>query len=129
MGLTVNEIEDFYEAQRDQLNLMVMLELLATTEAILRLDFEARITARKKDSLSRRFRAIRKKRADRVRLDEDILDAMKDEGIPVAGFKGILKLRHWLAHGRHWRPRLGRSYAPSDVFDISKALLESITPF
>ena len=106
-----------------------MFELLAITEAILRIEFKARVEARKKDGLSRRFRKIQKASGDKVRLDEDILSAMKAEVMPanlVAAFRGALKLRHWLAHGRHWHPKLDRGYAPSDVFDISRTLIDSI---
>lgn len=109
-----------------------MFELLATTEAILRIDFKARVAARRKDGLSRRFRKLHRERGDKIRLDEDILAAMKEQGVPanvVAAIRGTLKLRHWLAHGRHWHPKLGRGYAPGDVFDIAKALIGSIPPF
>ena len=51
---------------------------------------------------------------------------MKEEGVStqaIAAFRGALKL---LSHGRHWNPKLGRGYAPSDVFDISRDLIASI---
>ena len=103
-----------------------MLELLATTEAILRIDFNARVAAKKKDPLSRRFRDVHKERQEKIRLDEDILTEMKEERIRVSDFRGLLNLRHWLAHGRYWPPRLGRDFTPDSVFDISKALIDSI---
>jgi len=128
-GFTQTEVEEFFEAQRGELELLTMFELLATTEAILRIEVKARVTARKKDPLSRRFRELARGGGDRIRLDEDILGAMKEDGVSaniIAAFRGALKLRHWLAHGRHWHPKLGRGYAPSDVFDISRALIQSI---
>jgi len=128
IGFTRREVEEFFDAQRGRLELLTMLDLLATAEAILRVDFKFRIATRKKDGLSRRFREIHQRRRDKVRLDEDILGAFKNEGIPVNDFRGALKLRHWLAHGRYWHPRLGRGYLPSDVFDISQALIDSIPP-
>jgi hypothetical protein len=131
IGLTRAEVEEFFDAQRDRLELLTMFELLGTTEAILQIDFKARVTTRKKDGLSRRFREIDRIRGDKIRLDEDILVAMKEEGLPaniVADFRGALKLRHWLAHGRYWHPKLGRGYAPGDVFDIVRALIDSIPP-
>jgi hypothetical protein len=54
---------------------------------------------------------------------------MKEEGVPasaISAFRGVLRMRHWLAHGRHWHPKLGRGYGPSDVFDISRALIEAV---
>lgn len=128
-GLIRREVEEFFDAQSAELELLTMFELLATTEAILRIDFEDRVTERKKDGLSRRFRRIHKAHGDKIRLDEDILAAMKEEGVAaniIAAFRGTLRLRHWLAHGRHWHPKLGRGYVPGDVFDITRALIESI---
>jgi hypothetical protein len=131
IGFTQREVEEFFDAQRGQLELLTMFEILAITEAILRTDFKARVEARKKDGLSRRFRDIHKANADRIRLDEDILVAMKEEGVAakvIADFRGTLRLRHWLAHGRHWHPKLGRGYAPGDVFGIARELIDSIPP-
>jgi hypothetical protein len=130
LGLTRREVEEFFDAQRGRLELLTMFELLATAEAILRIEFNARVTERKKDRLSRRFRELQKTRGERIRLDEDILATMRAEGgVPanvIADFRGALKLRHWLAHGKHWHPKLGRHYGPSDVFDIARNLIDSI---
>ncbi len=129
VGLTLNEVQEFFDAQRGQLELLTMFEILATAEAVLRIDFRIRVDARKKDPLSKRFRTLHKAQGDKIRLDEDILSSMKEEGVAanaIAEFRGVLKLRHWLAHGRHWHPKLGRGYAPSDIFDISRALIDSI---
>jgi hypothetical protein len=80
LGLTRREVEEFFDAQRGRLELLTMFELLATAEAILRIEFNARVTERKKDRLSRRFRELQKTRGERIRLDEDILASMKVEG-------------------------------------------------
>jgi hypothetical protein len=130
-GLTRIEVEEFFDAQSAELELLTMFELLATTEAILRIEFKERVSGRKKDGLSRRFRRIHKARGDKIRIDEDILAAMKAEGVAtsvMSAFRGTLRLRHWLAHGRHWPPKLGRVYTPGDVFDISRALIDAIPP-
>jgi hypothetical protein len=122
IGLTRREVEEFFDAQRGQLELLTMFEILATTEAVLRIEVKTRVVARKKDPLSRRFRKLHRAKGDRIRLDEDILAAMNEDGVStgaIAAFRGALRLRHWLAHGRHWHPKLSRGYTPSDVFDIS----------
>ena len=131
IGLTEEEIDEVFDAQKGRLELLSMFDLLATTEAILRNDFKARVAARGKDGLSRRFRKLQRKSSDKIRLDEDILGAMQEEGVSasiVAAGRGVLKLRHWLAHGRHWHPKLGRGYSPDDVFEIAKALIRSMPP-
>jgi hypothetical protein len=110
VGLTRREVEEFFDAQRGQLELLTMFEILATTGAVLRIEVKTRAVARKKDPLSRRFRKLHRAKGDRIRLDEDILAAMKEEGAStgaIAAFRGALRLRHWLAHGRHWHPKLG----------------------
>jgi len=60
-GLTRSEIEEFFDAQRSQLELLTMLELLTTTEAVLRIEVKTRVAERKKDPLSRRFRELNKR--------------------------------------------------------------------
>lgn len=125
-AFTKEEVEDFFEAQRGRLELLTMFELLATAEAILRIEFGARVTARKKDPLSRRFRKIHKARGDKIRLDEDILAPLKEEGVAVGDFRGTLRLRDWLAHGKYWQPKLGRAYSPADVFDVVREVVDSI---
>jgi hypothetical protein len=131
IGFTRKEVQEFFDSQTGELELLTMFALLATTEAILMIEFKARVAARKKDGLSRRFREIHKANGDKIHLDEDILVAMKEEGVAanvIAAFRGTLKLRHWLAHGRYWSPKLGRRYKPGDVFDIARALIDSIPP-
>jgi hypothetical protein len=110
-----------------------MLGMLACTEATLRVDFIKRVSYKTKDGASRRFQDAAKERANRIRLEEDILDVWREQriagiGRAVSGFKGALNLRHWLAHGRYWKPKLGRAagYDPVDVFDICRELLEAI---
>lgn len=124
-----SEVDGYFNSQRAELEFLAMFEVLATAEAILRLDFGRRTNMRWKDPLSRRFRQIRAERTDRIRLDEDILEALGSEIEPasvVSEFRGALRLRHWLAHGRYWHPKLGRGYGPNDVFDISQKLIDAL---
>ena len=72
-GLAAQEIDRFFVTQKEQLELMTMFELLATVEAILRLDFQQRVDQKRKDEVSRQFRMIAK-RTSKARLDEDILE-------------------------------------------------------
>lgn len=107
--------------------------MLVCTEAALRVDFIQRVMKREKDEVSRKFRNVFRRRGiEKIRLEEDILEIWKDhfEEIKssIAEFKGALNLRHWLAHGRYWKPKLGRvaGYDPVDVFDICKNLLQDV---
>ena len=129
LGLNEAETDKLFEDQRRELEFLTMLALLATAEAILRIDFDRRVTNRLKDPLSRKYRETRRKRKDRIRLDEDLLETLQTEVNPrsiVSEFRAALKLRHWLAHGSHWHPKLGRDYLPADIFDISIAVIETL---
>ena len=131
-----DDIEDFFNLHRNELDFLAMLDLMSAAEASLRLDYLSRVGKRLKDPVSRCFRAINKKLSQSmgpgaIRLEDDILDtwASQEPGTRswVSDFKAALKLRHWLAHGRYWNPKLGRQqYSPGDVFDISDNLLRAV---
>jgi hypothetical protein len=124
------EVDQSFEAQRNQLELLTMLGLLTTTEAVLRVDYKSRGEKRLRDPLSKEYRRLQQNRGENVRLDEDLLTALKDEVKPpsaVGDFRGALKLRHWLAHGRWWTPKLGRDYSPDNVFEIATALTAALS--
>ena len=124
--MTIEEINEFF----NELDYLTMLDLLAATEAVIRVDFLHRVYNRKKDDLSRQFRQIYQQKGNMVSLDPDILDIWKEfdpaAKRKVSDFKSALNLRHWLAHGRYWTPKLGKDYSPNDVYDIAYNLLEDI---
>ena len=128
--MTSDDLAELFREQRERLDMVVMLELLATAEGALRTDFQGRVDRREKDPVSRRFRELSKKYSYRIQLEEHILDTWKEldprTKNAVGNFKAALRLRHWLAHGRHWTPRLGRSYRPNDIFDIAMELLNAV---
>jgi hypothetical protein len=124
------ELDEFFVEQRRRLDMIVMFELLATTEGVLRIDFQERVDRPEKDPVSRRFGELAKKHGHKIQLDGHILETWKDleprTRNAVGSFKGALRLRHWLAHGRHWTPKLGRSYTPNDIFDVATELLNAV---
>ena len=138
LGLAREEVEAFFQRQREELGFLAMLGLLAAAEAALRCDFQDRVEHRLKDSASRSFRDIYKKLRDdrqqnKVRLEEHILETWRtcepSTRSAIGDFRGVLRLRHWLAHGRWWEPKLGRlpsSYSPADVYDTAQNLLSAV---
>jgi hypothetical protein len=50
--------------------MIVTFELLATTEGVLRIDFQERVDRRENDPVSRRFRELAKKHADKILFEE-----------------------------------------------------------
>lgn len=135
MGKTREELDDDFVYQTIELGQMTKLGMLICTEAALRVDFIERVRNKRKDGVSRRFwEAYRAQGVGRIRLEEDILDVWRVHGDDarirrsIAEFKGALRLRHWLAQGRYWRPKLGRAsgYDVVDVFDICNELLKAV---
>ena len=133
---TKEELDSNFAFQSTETDLLSMLGMFACVEASLRVDFVKRITYRRKDDVSRKFRAADKARAKQIRLEEDVLDVWQAQ--PIAGiyravsdFKGALKLRHWLAQGRYWNAKLGRAsgYNALDVFEICNRLLCSVAAY
>lgn len=122
---------DLFNAQQTELGNATMLLLLAATEAALRIDFVNRVADKKRDAISRAFTALYKEHKLRVGLEEQILEVYKQHATPdvqrrIGDFIGTLKLRHWLAHGRYWRPKFGRAYDPDLVFEICRELIEAL---
>lgn len=134
VGKTREELDADFAYQAAELGQVTMLGMLACAEAALRVDFIEKVSNKRKDPVSRGFwNVYHAQGMEKIRLDEDILDTWRDRGgesrikRAVAEFKGALGLRHWLAHGRYWKPKLGRAngYDAVDVFDICAELLQS----
>jgi hypothetical protein len=124
-GMSPDEIEEFFQ----ELDYLTELDLLTAVEAALRVDFYERVQDKKKDPLSRNFQGLVRRLGNKVYLAEHILEAWKKsvpQGAAISDFKGALNLRDWLAHGRYWKPKLGRDYSPNDIFDICSNLLQTV---
>lgn len=103
------------------------LSVLACVEATLRIDYAQRVSARGRSALSRELRAVHKQKKDRARLDDDILAAWRDHsGINknvISLLISAFNYRHWLAHGRYWLPKFGRTYDYQSVYTIADGFL------
>lgn len=135
-GMTRGEIDGFFDRHHSELDFMTMLGLMAAAEGALQVDFRERVKNHRQDPVSKLFHTINKQsysreKRGRIELEQDVLDTWRDFGpgmtALVGEFKGALKVRHWLAHGRYWEAKAGRPYyEPSDVFDICYNLLSVI---
>ena len=131
---TRDELDEFFVRQRDELKRLTMFNLLAATEAALKVDYIRRIIQNKKNKVTKDFAALYKDRKLKVGLEGDILATWSHScdhsptRSAISEFKVVLNLRNWLAHGRFWIPRLARDYDPQIVFDICDALLNTTAP-
>ena len=82
--------------------------------------------------MTRCFRDLYKEHAERVRLDEHILDtwaAFFTEGRAlITELKAAFRFRHWLAHGRYYTPKLGRKFDYLYLYELADEVFESF-PF
>jgi hypothetical protein len=113
----------------EETGLRSSLATLAAVEAALRNDYELRVTQRRKDPLSRAFREIYKRKRERIRFDEDLLDlwVQHHPGLRrlVGELRAGLHFRHWLAHGRHWeRPAHGR-FDYVSIYNLAELIFSS----
>ncbi|MRW92382.1 hypothetical protein GJ699_20505 [Duganella sp. FT80W] len=126
-GLPVEEVRAIVLAEHDHNS---ALSVLACVEAALRTDYLKRCYTKQKDDIARSFRDIYKKRAERARLDDDILACWRDSSsIPkvlIGELIGAFNYRHWLAHGRYWTQKFGRLYDYPTVYTIADAFLEAM---
>ena len=127
VGFSLNDVDQHFSRQQEELELMAVLALLIAAEGELRRDYWTRVYERRKDELSRHFREVYKDRGKRVSLEQHILEGWRryrpETRSSVNQFTAALRYRHWLAHGRYWVARFGRRYSPEDVWLIVKDLL------
>jgi len=119
VGYSIEDVRRELELRLGELDRNSAFCVLAALEASFRTDFLVRCDKRRKDDLSRSFRKLYKLKRSRAALEEEILDAWKHH-VPkakslISEIIGAFRYRHWLAHGRYWVPKFGRSY---DYFSV-----------
>lgn len=126
-GYTAADITTELAARLDEADLTSVLITLTSLEAAFRIDYLRRCYERRKDELSRKFRALYKIHQHRIPLEDEIFQAWKDhsDASPqmISDLRSAFKLRHWLAHGRFWTPKLGRTYDFHTVYALAHRVL------
>lgn len=123
--------EEFDSILQDELkeqdNQTVMM-LVASCEAIFRLDYKARAMnpRNRKAPPDSEFREIYRDYEMEVRLDS-IFDIWKSatQGSKLFGeLRKLMKLRHWLAHGRYWTNKSGVTTDPRLTMNLIQAVFQ-----
>lgn len=130
--LTTDEIQSSRDLAISELDASTCLSILASIEANFRIDYLNRAAKRLKDPLSQAYRDLYKQYETKASFEEHLLDLWKQHAPQsraiVSELKGALKYRHWLAHGRYWKPQLGRRYDYYFVSDLAYKIEQSF-PF
>lgn len=114
-----------------ELDRAVSFSILSALEALFRIDYLTRCYNKKKDSLSKKIRDIYRKKGVRASLEKDILREWKEICPEYKSF--ISKIisafdyRYWLAHGRYWKPKLGRTYDYSSLYTLAYSMENLLT--
>ena len=129
VGYSRSQIVEELQHRLKEAELMASLAVFAFLEGAFRIDYEHRCLDRKKDPVSRALRQIYKEKHQRAKLSEDIFETWsrcEPELRRVVGdLRAAFHLRNWLAHGRYWKPKLGRKYDFNDVFRLADKTLRS----
>jgi len=117
-------------ARLEETDLRSAFFVLTTLEAAFRDDYLCRCQKRKKDDLSRAFRAIYRSRKRNASLDEDIFETWKEQSSApgprlIGELRGAFKFRHYLAHGRCGEPNYGRKYDFNFVYSLADDVLRA----
>ena len=107
------------------------MSILAALEAAFRMDFLQRCYKRRRDPLSRSFRALHRQKGQYVSLKDIFLEWESHPTVPrsiISDLERAFKYRHWLAHGRYWTPKIGREYDYNDIYTLAESIYNSF-PF
>ncbi len=111
-----------------ELDLSSSMTVLAAVEALIRIDYLNRVYQKKRDRLSRGMRALHGEKANKARLEDDLIQLWRSETtvkkVLLDELIGAFKYRHWLAHGRYWSAKLGRKYSFESIFEIAQEFSE-----
>ena len=134
--MTEPDVDIHYDAQRRELDCLTVLNLVASAEATIKLDYVRRVREKLKNPLSRAYckwhKGLSQKKQRRPDFDEGgILDVLKGAGVMnnhiVGRFRECVRVRHWLGHGRYWaKPAQVEQLDPDEVFERANKLLQAI---
>ena len=124
---TPSEVRTQLTDALDETAFLSSFALLASIEAAFRVDYIQRhYGVRRRDPISRALRALYTQKQLRASLSGDILDRWKTHaGIAaslISDIRAAFHYRDWLAHGRYWKPRLGRTYDYPTIYDLALAV-------
>jgi hypothetical protein len=109
VGCSQEEVDQELKERKETLDRMCSLEILASVEAKLRIDYIVRGQNKLRDDFSKKLREIFDKKENRASLVEDIISIWRSEypehKSRLDDLQKAIDYRNWLAHGRYWFPK------------------------
>ncbi len=134
--MTESDVDQYFDYHRRELERLTMLNLVASSEATVTLNYFDRVGRNLKDELSSAYRNWHKKLSSGKQLRPDfdeagILTVLKKTNLInnniVGQYRECLQGRHWVGHGRRWdKPIAIDRFDPDDVYDRCDALQRAI---
>lgn len=123
-GYTQEDVEKEKEEIIEENERNAIMNTLAALEAAFRIDYLERCQKRRRDPLSRQFRAIYTAKRERVSLRDDIFPVWKqhsaDARRTVSRVEDAYRYRNWLAHGRYWMLKIGDPYDYATIYRLAE---------
>lgn len=128
-----NIYDEVLEKSLTELDVSSSFLVLSSLEATIRLDYLRRVYDRRRDSLSRAMRLLHRRKENHARLEGDLIRLWRQETdmskALLGELAGAFRYRHWLAHGRYWKPKLGRKYDYLSVFGLAQEFDDALLAY
>ncbi len=138
VGMTEGEVDALYDADRRELDRLTVLNLVASAEGTLKVDYFRRVLERRKDTLSVAYRKWHKTLSPKKQLrpdfdDSGILVVLKETNVMdnniIGRYRECLRARHWLGHGRYWsKPVEVDALDPDEVYARADTMIRACQP-
>jgi hypothetical protein len=136
-GMTTGEFNDAIADLGRELELEVVLMLVASFEAIIQVDLRERVERRKKCGASKKLRSLwyetPPKHRQPMAMDRVLELWKKTLGKHkhiIGKMNSLLLFRHWLAHGRYWVEKSGLGHVdPFTAWEIGRAIFDVLPDF
>lgn len=117
----------------EQLRITYSFFLIAATEGYIRMYYN-NVRKRPASPIQKALKSIFSLKKNKAGLEDEILSTVRKllkiqrlDTSRISNYVGLLKLRHWVAHGRYWDPNLERQepseYDPEDVYEVLNEML------
>ena len=137
VGMTEAEVDAHYDADRRELDRLTVLNLVASAEGTLKVDYFRRVMEKRKDvAVEEAYRKWHKTLSAKKQLRPDfdvggILEVLKETKMMdnniIGRFRECLRARHWVGHGRYWsKPAEVDALDPDEVYDRADAVLQAM---
>ena len=130
-GYTPQEIEREMDFVLEEHARSTSMSILSALEATFRVDFLQRCYQRQREPLSRAFRTIHRAKGQYVPLTDIFSEWQQHSDVSqsvIADMNRAFRYRHWLAHGRYWKPKIGQEYDYDDIYTLAESIYGSF-PF